>query len=80
MECQIISPYYSKKLQIKEILVDTGQGKLSIFPNHTDFIATIKQNDEIIIKTNKETHKYRVNQGLVKIQSNKCLIIIDIDK
>jgi len=77
MECEVITPYFSKSIKVKEISVENGEGKLIIYPLHTDFISSIKKNSVISIKTLDKEEKYKCNQGVIKIQSNKALIIID---
>ncbi|MFN3995066.1 MAG: F0F1 ATP synthase subunit epsilon [bacterium] len=81
MECKIITPYKSESLEVKEIMIDSGEGVLAIYPMHTDFISSIKKNSLIKIKTKKEGKlEYFCKQGIIKIQSNKALILIDVEE
>lgn len=80
MECKIVTPYFHKTVQVKEITIDSGQGILMIYPLHTDFISSIRNNSGIKLKTHEGNIEYKVKQGMLKIHSNKALIVIDIDE
>jgi len=78
MECLVVSPEEKFNLKVKEIFIDTGQGGLRIYPNHTDIICSIKENSTITVKSvdNKE-YSYRCKKGILKIHSNKALILFN---
>lgn len=80
MECRIVTPYKSMSIQVKEIIIDSGEGVIAIYPMHTDFISSIKKNSLIKIKTTEGKMEYFCKQGIIKIQSNKALILIDTEE
>lgn len=80
MEGKIVTPYQTQSLEIKEILIDSGEGTLAIYPIHTDFISPIKKNSLIKIKTKEGKLEYFCKQGIIKIQQNKALILIDTEE
>ncbi|MCS7243407.1 MAG: hypothetical protein RMJ36_01550 [Candidatus Calescibacterium sp.] len=80
MECKIVTPYFSKTVNVKEISIDSTNGVLLIYPQHTDMISSIKKDSLLNIKSTEGSLKYKCNQGVIKIQSNKALILIDTDE
>ncbi|MEN3015443.1 MAG: hypothetical protein ABDH21_05255 [bacterium] len=81
MECRVSTPYFSKILKIRELKIDTGEGELIIYPYHTDFMSSINKNSMVVIKTiDNEIIKYKCKQGVIKIQSNSVLVLIDTDE
>lgn len=80
MECKIVTPYKSELAEVKEIIIDSGEGVLAIYPMHTDFISSIKKDSIIKMKTKERKLEYFCKQGVIKIQSNKALILIDTEE
>jgi len=78
MECVIVNPEEKTILKAKEILIDSGQGSLRIYPYHTDLISSIKNSSKIVIKTqDNKVFTYNCRKGILKIQSNRALILFD---
>ncbi|MCX7972500.1 MAG: hypothetical protein N2657_04750 [bacterium] len=80
MECKICTPYSSENFHAKEISIDTGEGVLKIYPLHTDSIFSIAPNSILRILSDKGELKYKCNHGIIKIHSNKALIVVDTDE
>ena len=58
-----------------EIIVQTGNGKIGILPNHIPLLATIKSS----ILTVKDTNKKRmvISDGYISVENNQVFIATD---
>jgi len=81
MECKVSTPSWTKTVKVKEIVIDSGEGVLKIYPQHTDMVSSIKINSNVSLTLNDgRVFNLKCNQGILKIESNKALILIDTDE
>jgi F-type H+-transporting ATPase subunit epsilon len=79
MTLKVLSPenYLFNENDVVSVILPTITGKITILPNHTNFITQI-YNGKILIKTVTSEKQITITGGYIKICDNNIHILIDV--
>tara|TARA_B100000902_G_C26796995_1_gene662672 strand:+ start:37 stop:273 length:237 start_codon:yes stop_codon:yes gene_type:complete len=78
MKIEIVTP--EKELfsgEAESVQCPGTNGGFEILNNHAPIISTLTKGELRVITENKKIEKFKINGGVIEMQSNKIIVLVD---